>query len=88
MTILTDHKGESIATVDEPNPGSVLLTNGQTGTAWQRFMSDGKWHPTRGGGSRTWAELLTHRNVILIYVAAPRPSTKAEQRRMAKAGAR
>ncbi len=28
----------------EPNPGSVVLTEGEFGTAWQRYFNDGLWH--------------------------------------------
>lgn len=56
----------------QPNPGSVVLTEGEHGTAWQRFFSDGRWHPTRGGGSRTWDQLLTKRNLVLVYDAPVR----------------
>lgn len=75
VTNLTGQKGEHLLLdlyADEPNPGSVVLTYGEWGTAWQRFFSDGRWHPTRGGGSRTWAELLTRRNLVLVYTAPPR----------------
>ena len=71
MTILTDHKGAPVVQEPEPPHGSVVLVHGQTGTAWQRF-ADGRWHPTRGGGGRTWEQLMCARNVILIYVAPVR----------------
>ena len=57
----------------QPPPGSVVLTSGQWGTAWQRYFSDGRWHCTRGEGSRTWAELLRRRNLVLVYEAPVRP---------------
>lgn len=72
---LTDDKGRLLVPAyetDEPLASSVVLTEGLHGTAWQRFFSDGKWHPTRGGRSKTWPELLAKRNVVLIYDAAPR----------------
>jgi hypothetical protein len=56
----------------EPNPGSVVLSEGEFGTAWQRFFSDGRWHPTRGGGSRSWDQMLTKRNLVLVYDAPVR----------------
>lgn len=56
----------------EPNPGSIVMTDGEWGTAWQRHFSTGDWHPTRGGGSKTWAYLLQRRNLMLVYVAPPR----------------
>ncbi len=33
---------------EEPGQGSVLLTDGPEGTAWQRFVSDGHWHSVTG----------------------------------------
>lgn len=56
----------------EPNPGSVVITEGRHGTAWQLFFSDNRWHPTRGGGSKTWRELLTRSRVTLVYEAPER----------------
>lgn len=35
-------------TYDEPPAGSIISTNGPTGTAWQRHYSDGLWHSTTG----------------------------------------
>lgn len=35
-------------TYDEPLPGSLVTIWGPTGTAWQRFYSDGLWHSTTG----------------------------------------
>jgi hypothetical protein len=32
----------------EPTHGSVVLTSGPTGTAWQRHFKDGLWHSTTG----------------------------------------
>lgn len=72
---LTDHVGRPDKTqcLDvEPLPGSIVLTEGEFGTAWQRFYSDGRWHPTRGGGSRTWKQLLRKRNLFLVYDAPVR----------------
>ena len=74
---LTDHAGTILLPADElaqPLCGSIVLTEGNHGTAWQRFFSDGRWHPTRGGGSKTWHEILLKRNVVLVYDAAPRES--------------
>lgn len=69
---LTDRRGSLLVDRPEPLPGSVVLTEGEWGTAWQRFFSDGRWHPTRGGGSRTWAQLLGKRNLVLVYDATER----------------
>jgi hypothetical protein len=41
----------------EPPRGSVVLTEGPTGTAWQRFNSDGRWHSTTGK-STPWDRLI------------------------------
>ena len=35
-------------TDQEPNPGSVLLLHGETGTAVQRFFNDGLYHSVSG----------------------------------------
>lgn len=73
---LTDHKGTLLVPSEhliEPLPGSILLTDGYWGTAWQRWFSDGRWHPTRGGGSRDWDDLIARRNVVLVYDAERRP---------------
>lgn len=54
----------------EPHPGSVVLTNGEFGTAWQRHGVDGLWHSTRRtGGPKTWEWLLTKRHLVLVYDA-------------------
>lgn len=74
ITPITDTAGRLLIPADgtQPKPGSVLLTDGIHGTAWQRFFSDGRWHPTRGGGSCSWEELLNRRNVVLVYDAPRR----------------
>lgn len=72
---ITDTAGRLLlpeADLFEPLPGSVVLTEGLHGTAWQRFFSDGRWHPTRGGGSKDWNQMLTKRNLALVYDAAER----------------
>jgi hypothetical protein len=58
----------------EPHPASVILTQGEFGSAWQRFFSDGLWHPVRGGRPRTWEWLTTQRNLVLVYDAEERAS--------------
>jgi hypothetical protein len=58
----------------QPEPGSVVLSDGIYGTAWQRFFSDGRWHPVRGGGSRSWEQMLRRRNLVLVYDAPVRES--------------
>ena len=73
---ITGTAGEVVAPMrfvtDEPHPGSVVLTEGEFGTAWQRFFSDGRWHPVRGGGSKTWDQLVARRNLVLVYDAPER----------------
>lgn len=58
----------------EPSHGSVLLTQGPTGTAFQRFFSDGLYHGTNGK-VLTYAELLEQnrgtQRLLLIHDAAP-----------------
>lgn len=53
----------------EPNPGSVALTEGEFGTAWQKFFSDGLWHRAGGRQTKTWSQLVLHRNLVLVYEA-------------------
>lgn len=74
----TDDRGKRLLPDDEPEPlpGSVMLTEGMHGTAWQRFFSDGRWHPTRGGGSKSWTELQTKRNLVLVYDAPEREARR------------
>lgn len=73
---LTDDRGRLfVPSPTQPEPGSVVLTNGPHGTAWQLFFSDGRWHPTRGGGSKSWTEMLTKTNLVLIYDAEVRETS-------------
>ena len=72
---MTDDRGRCLLSDEdrvEPLPGSIVLTEGHHGTAWQLFFSDRRWHPTRGGGSKSWGELLNKRNVVLVYDAPER----------------
>lgn len=72
---LTDDHGRVVCSeIAEPNPGSVVLTSGEFGTAWQRLFSNGRWSSTTPGGalSVTWQDLLTRRNLVLIYDAPVR----------------
>lgn len=41
----------------EPPSGSVVMVQGRTGTAYQRFHSDGMWHGTTGQ-VLPWVELV------------------------------
>jgi hypothetical protein len=59
----------------EPLPGSVVLTAGYHGTAWQRHFADGLWYSTMHGHHRsgyTWKQIVTRRNVVLVYDAEGR----------------
>lgn len=72
---VTDDRGHNLLPEDEgfePLPGSIVLTEGLFGTAWQRFFSDGLWHRAGSGGTATWQELLSRRNVVLVYDATER----------------
>lgn len=75
---ITDNLGRFVwasPDTDEPLPGSVVLTGGDWGTAWQRQFFDGLWHSTRRrGGPKTWEWLLGRRNLVLVYDAEPRQS--------------
>lgn len=55
----------------EPPPSSIIIAEGPTGTAWQRFRSDGSWHSTTGRRS-TWDALMSRdrpgSRVRLVYV--------------------
>jgi hypothetical protein len=44
----------------EPSAGSVVMTDSMTGTAWQRFYSDSKWHSVTGE-VREWADLFVNK---------------------------
>lgn len=57
---------------DEPLPGSIILTSGHHGTAWQRQFSDGLWHRVGGGRAIDWPEMCSRRNVVLVYDAPER----------------
>lgn len=64
---LTDTGGHPLdKTVSIPR-GAVVLINGLSGTAAQKFFSDGLWH-TVNGRVLDDAELLREKNVYLIYV--------------------
>lgn len=72
---LTDTRGSLLLAgkaYAEPEPDSLVLINGQHGTAWQRHAADGLWHSTRGGKAKAWAEILASRNVVLVYDAPVR----------------
>lgn len=84
MIPLTDHRGKALVIDDdltEPLPGSIVLTDGVHGTAWQRYFSpDTKWCSTTGA-TTTWDRLILKRNLVLVYDAparAGRPRSKAD----------
>lgn len=71
---ITDDRGKMLHhTVTEPHPGSVVLTDGEWGTAWQRHFADGLWYSTRGGLGHAWAYMLTRPRLSLVYDADRRP---------------
>ena len=47
-----------LRTDPEPPPGSVVLLHSMTGTAAQRFYSDGMWHTTGGRCIRSFDALF------------------------------
>lgn len=72
---ITDDRGKTLVPwlpEEEPLPGSVVLRQGLHGTAFQKFFSDGLWHPTVGTHALTWTQLLTERNLVLVYDAEER----------------
>lgn len=76
MIPVTDDRGRLLLVEDdaaEPLSGSIVLTEGSHGTAWQRHFADGLWHSSRGGAPKGWPDLLQKRNVVLVYDADERP---------------
>lgn len=72
---ITDDQGDLLNVLDayEPLPGSVIMTDGEHGTAWQRHFHDGLWHRCGSTQKKNWEYLLTEkRNVVLVYDAAER----------------
>lgn len=88
LTPITDTHGNLLVPSTEPHPGSIVLTDGEWGTAWQRHFADGRWHPTRGGGSKSWADLLNRRNLVLVYAASPRVDKPASPMSASRLGLR
>lgn len=70
----------------EPGPGSVVLTDGLQGTAWQRLHGDGLWHSSTGR-TATWADLVAREEQydrggpLLVHLAPPREPSKRASRR-------
>lgn len=71
MIELVNTHGEVVDTRPQPEPGSVLLTDGCFGVAWQRHFSDRRWHSSTGA-VRTYSSLMRHRNVLLVHDAGVR----------------
>jgi len=72
---LTDDRGRPLLPESdqyEPLPGSIVLLDGRHGTAWQRHFSDGLWHCAGRAAPKTWEQIITKRNVVLVYDAEPR----------------
>lgn len=75
LTPLTTRHGlmtQAGRTLSQPEPASVVMTEGETGTAWQRWHKDGKWHRLGGGRPLTWTELLGKPGLVLVYQAPAR----------------
>jgi hypothetical protein len=49
-------------------PGSIVLSNGPTGTAYQRHHRDGMFHGTNGR-MFTQADLIRYQGAVVVYVA-------------------
>jgi hypothetical protein len=82
---MTDDTGKSLMSRNETEPlvDSVVLTDGPHGHALQRH-TDGLWYPVKSGKGRTWDEVMTNRNVVLVYDAEPRPVTGSPTGRTVK----
>lgn len=77
MNKITDDQGQVLdraVVEEEPYPASVVLTDGEFGTAWQRqFSGEQLWVRLGGGQAVTWEWLLANkRNIVLVYDAAER----------------
>lgn len=72
---ITDRNGRMLLPQEdryEPECASVVLVNGEFGSAYQRFFSDGRWHQVNGGRSITWKKLCEKPGLVLVYDAAQR----------------
>jgi hypothetical protein len=75
---VTDDQGALVLdeqTSYEPLPGSIIMTEGVHGTAWQRWHCDGLWHRCGSSQKKDWDYLLTKRNVVLVYDADQRQAS-------------
>lgn len=71
----TDDQGSIVdpdIELEEPYPGSIVLTNSIHGTAYQRLFSDGLWHSAHSRVGFTWEDMLGERNLFLVYDAPRR----------------
>jgi hypothetical protein len=78
MIPVTNDQGVVVLDADdsyEPLPGSIIMTEGVHGTAWQRHFIDGLWHRCGSTQRKDWAYLLTKRNVVLVYDADERKAS-------------
>lgn len=70
----------------EPPRGSVVMTDGLEGTAWQRLHGDGLWHSSTGR-TEAWATLCDREGQygrggpLLVHLAPPRVPSKRASRR-------
>ena len=63
----------------EPPPGSVVMSSGLSGTAWQRRADDGLWYRMKNGGGKTWDHILGLRLVYFVHAAlAPKTGQQIE----------
>lgn len=75
---ITNAYGDRVGPTEEPTCGSVVLTDGATGTAWQRRFDTGEWHDSNGR-RRAWRWLLTRGNLVLVYEAPARADVDTYQ---------
>ena len=76
VTVVTNFYGAVVGDATEPTQGSVVLTEGPEGTAWQRHFKDGLWHRAGGGRPRKWGDLLIRRNLVVVYRAPVREEAR------------
>lgn len=78
MIPITDSRGKCLLPEDdrfEPECGSIVLVKGLYGTAHQRFFDDGLWYAARNNrDGKTWEQMLTMPDLVLVYDAAERES--------------
>ena len=58
--------------VDQPPHGSVVMVNGATGTAYQRFYSTGLWARAGSANQYTWGQVLKlNPNIKPVVIYTP-----------------